>query len=721
MTSLSFDRDVIVHLGSFRNVALFHRGVYHLRLQLRTEGEPGVVPPSGFFSCPPAAVCDVLSTSRIDDEAFSTRSFIVRFRDEEHVLNEGCSFRAESMNALESSRMLLTVELHFCPLVSSKAGAYVIPSDPSFTVLVSQTLCIQKASTLHELHPVRFKDQQVDLEVYLHCDITRFCYSNLRLTDVLGQPETVWPNTRRVLSESEASRLTESLVKPALTNHSNLQVALGPILRAYCGLGKDEADNLNQRLKEAVSIGFDLIGWQQRVVGDFREQEAGVEKELLALIERLNAESCALYALVFSILPCICGPLFVIGRRAYREQLRGYWGCQVLTQTVAFEEADWAQVCDEKQLLDGLKCRIIAEEEKASGLARNLSVFDTDFHRFPLKLPKALLQSYSAKEQPCIPTTLPPSPPRPCGYGSEEEVPLSRHHVIVLQHGFLGNSYDMRLMRNSLALDMSTGSETDRGERFHYLCASSNDENNQDSIEDMAARLAQEVATFILDKVPHAASLGDNLRVSFVGHSLGGLVIRCALEDPALSFIRKSLHCYASLATPHLGTIYSASPLVSAGMRALWQYQRSPALQQLVLEDGGGDGSVAASRIYKLSENTTLRDFRHVVVVAALKDQYVPLRSARMQVDDLRASRDAKHGATVVQMAQNLFAQIGDPTKLVRVTLELGSTEDFASVDVMIGRAAHISYLEHTPTAVLVAHILAPFLCSTLKSRSDET
>ena len=721
MSHLTYDRDVLVHVGSMRNVALHNRGFYFIKLALLSGSS--AISPCGFFSCPPTLhshvagrkmvgpfgpeSCD-LGTSRIDDESFSTRAFLVRYRDEEHILNEGCSFRAENINALESSRMLLQIELHFCPLAAlplateSETIRQSIPGDATqYTCLATVNLCISKTSLLHDVVPVRFQ-QRTELEVAIHCDITRFSYGS-RLADLLGPPESVSAETvwTPISSAATAAYLIDCLVKPVIMNRDQLILAIEPLLCAYRGLGHEEAENLKLRLAETTTPphmqDHDLESLQQKLVSGSHDQEV-LQEHVLSFIDAINAECSALYALVFSILPRIYPMWFNASLRAHQRKMADYWTRQSVTHIVPFAN-NWSQGCEEKKLL-GVLAKAIALEKS---LARGLPIFDNEFHRLMHRLPRALIQKFS--------NTSPLSQPALSEETAAKALSGPIHHIVCLQHGFLGNSYDMATLKNALAFEMSTLCAENENEKFHFLCAKSNDEDNQDSIENTATRLAVEVAAFISDKVAPGEVRDGNFRVSFIGHSLGGLVIRKALEAASLLFIHRRLHSYISLATPHLGTIYSDSPLVSVGMRALWQYQRSPALQQLVLEDGD-DGSVAASCLFALSAQDVLKGFRHVVVVSALGDQYVPIQSARMQIDEKRVARDTKNGQSVVKMAESLYQQIGDPTKLIRITLDIGSTEDFSSVDNMIGRAAHISYLEHIATCILLAHLFMPLLVS---------
>ena len=53
------------------------------------------------------------------------------------------------------------------------------------------------------------------------------------------------------------------------------------------------------------------------------------------------------------------------------------------------------------------------------------------------------------------------------------------------------------------------------------------------------------------------------VRISFIGHSLGGLIIRASL--PYLKEYKDQFYTYLTLSTPHLGLIYGNSSLVDAG------------------------------------------------------------------------------------------------------------------------------------------------------------
>lgn len=89
---------------------------------------------------------------------------------------------------------------------------------------------------------------------------------------------------------------------------------------------------------------------------------------------------------------------------------------------------------------------------------------------------------------------------------------------------------------------------------------------------EMGERLAQEVKQYIISFCP-ASCLS---RISFVGHSLGGLIIRSAL--PHLGEFSQKFYTYMSLSSPHLGYMYNSNKLFDAGMWVLKKWRKSKCL-----------------------------------------------------------------------------------------------------------------------------------------------
>jgi hypothetical protein len=100
--------------------------------------------------------------------------------------------------------------------------------------------------------------------------------------------------------------------------------------------------------------------------------------------------------------------------------------------------------------------------------------------------------------------------------------------------------------------------------------------------------------------------------LTFIGHSLGGVIIRAAL--PHLEDLKDSMHTFLTLSTPHMGYLYNTSSLIDAGkycelpflktlnylgMWILKRWKKSKSLQQLSLSD---EKNIHESFMYKLSQ-----------------------------------------------------------------------------------------------------------------------
>lgn len=95
----------------------------------------------------------------------------------------------------------------------------------------------------------------------------------------------------------------------------------------------------------------------------------------------------------------------------------------------------------------------------------------------------------------------------------------------------------------------------------------------------MGHRLATEIKNHIIEFFPP-----DTLdRISFVGHSLGGVIIRAAL--PRLMDLREKFHTFISFSSPHIGYKVNASSVIEAGIWVLQKFKNSNCLKQLTMHD----------------------------------------------------------------------------------------------------------------------------------------
>lgn len=84
----------------------------------------------------------------------------------------------------------------------------------------------------------------------------------------------------------------------------------------------------------------------------------------------------------------------------------------------------------------------------------------------------------------------------------------------------------------------------------------------------MTDRLVNEILSHISSfHLPHYPS-----RISFVGHSLGTIIIRAAIARPQMKHLLPKMHTFLSLSGPHLGTLYNNSGLVNMGKLHFYCY-----------------------------------------------------------------------------------------------------------------------------------------------------
>lgn len=89
-------------------------------------------------------------------------------------------------------------------------------------------------------------------------------------------------------------------------------------------------------------------------------------------------------------------------------------------------------------------------------------------------------------------------------------------HVFVLVHGFQGNHGDMRALRNQITYVYPESV---------VLLSTANEDQTEGDIMEMGERLATEVKSYITAFCP----INCLSKLSFIGHSLGGLIIRASL------------------------------------------------------------------------------------------------------------------------------------------------------------------------------------------------
>uniref|UniRef100_A0A8C4NLX1 Family with sequence similarity 135 member B n=1 Tax=Dicentrarchus labrax TaxID=13489 RepID=A0A8C4NLX1_DICLA len=189
-------------------------------------------------------------------------------------------------------------------------------------------------------------------------------------------------------------------------------------------------------------------------------------------------------------------------------------------------------------------------------------------------------------------------------------------HLVVCVHGLDGNSADLRLVKTFIELGLP-------GSRLDFLMSERNQTDTFADFDTMTDRLLDEIIQHIQ---LYNLTIG---RISFIGHSLGNIIIRSVLTRPRFRCYLPKLHTFLSLSGPHLGTLYNNSTLVSTGLWLMQKLKKSGSLLQLTFRD---HVDPRKTFLYLLSQKPGIQFFKNVVLVASPQDRYVPFHSARIEM-----------------------------------------------------------------------------------------
>ncbi|XP_061123297.1 protein FAM135B isoform X4 [Syngnathus typhle] len=249
-------------------------------------------------------------------------------------------------------------------------------------------------------------------------------------------------------------------------------------------------------------------------------------------------------------------------------------------------------------------------------------------------------------------------------------------HLVVCVHGLDGNSADLRLVKTFIELGLP-------GSRLDFLMSERNQADTFADFDTMTDRLLDEIIQHIQ---LYNLTIG---RISFIGHSLGNVIIRSVLTRPRFRCYLARLHTFLSLSGPHLGTLYNNSTLVSTGLWLMQKLKKSGSLLQLTFRD---NLDPRKTFLYLLSQKPGLQFFKNVVLVASPQDRYVPFHSARIEMCKT-ALKDKSTGPVYTEMINNLLQPLVEAKdcRLIRQNVfhALPNT-----ANTLIGRAAHIAVLD---------------------------
>lgn len=296
-------------------------------------------------------------------------------------------------------------------------------------------------------------------------------------------------------------------------------------------------------------------------------------------------------------------------------------------------------------------------ETQESG--RTTTIVFEEFHRWDEMQPVYTQESFLDRSTPYL---------LPALHDDRVKPPDAAVHLVVCVHGLQGTPYDLQLYKAYLELAFPNVC-------FNFLLSTANEEDTFTDFNTMTDRLLQEFLSYM------ESCFTPTSHISFIGSSLGNIVIRCLLTRQEMAPYISRLHTFISICGPHLGTLH-ASSIVGTGMWVMRKWFKSQSLLQLSLRDGS---SPRDSFLYHLSLCAGFEYFKNVLLVGSHQDKYVPFHSARLQPHsgyDLISS----------EMIQNLLQPMQQAkVNLIRYNIDHPLALNSNS---LIGRAAHIAMLD---------------------------
>lgn len=229
-------------------------------------------------------------------------------------------------------------------------------------------------------------------------------------------------------------------------------------------------------------------------------------------------------------------------------------------------------------------------------------------------------------------------------------------HLIVMVHGLYGCSTDMRLLRVFLELAQPRSNI-----RFLMSRANEREETFKD-FDTLGARLAKEIVEHIKKYSKKPA------RISFIGFSMGNVIIRSALAKAELKPLHRFLHTFLSLCGPHVGTVFNTSFVVNMGMWYLQRFENTASLKQMMLAD---NQDVRKTYLYRLSKDKGLAHFKNILLVGSADDYIVPIHSAHIKLAKHIVRDTTALGAAYREMLRNILKPLIDKPDLNLVRLEV--------------------------------------------------
>ncbi|KAI4987702.1 hypothetical protein ZWY2020_028460, partial [Hordeum vulgare] len=716
--------EVAVYIHRFHNLDLFQQGWYQMKISAMWEGESGK-DTSFTRKAPDVGADDALGIWRIDgaDNSFYTQPFRIKYARQDIYLSVMVSFNI--LNGAEegpaASAVILKYELIYAPTLEN--GSDIQSSSATSSAALHEFRIPRKALLgLHSYCPVHFDAFHavlVDLTlhiVYLKAGANK---SSLKIPDQ-GLRPTAHQIVKALLTSREM--LLEELKK--------ISGAVGKTIEdlddADFSLGKYESLQSSKPVHPDSGKVFPVttkgVGHLAGILHDFLERPNDVvdgtsdgmlytlsSEELLELFITVSSQLSLLWNAFLKFHRINKTKIMDYLRDIWAVDRKAEWSIWTNHSKIEIPHRYLRSMSDDPSyrhsLLRVSGSRKFHEDPVQNSASRaelhrksiaqmkinTRSVQDMHIYADPSRVPVVLI------EQHVMVVPQHGSNKDFASSSSEQKdtivLPKLQGEYLALKNinakkGGPGHHLDLRLVRNQWLL-LDPGAEC--------LMSEANEDKTSGDFKEMGGRLAGEVVAFLKKKVDKLARHGGckELKLSFVGHSIGNIIIRTALAEPALQPYLKNLYTYMSISGPHLGYWYSSNSLFNSGLWLLKKLKGAQCIHQLTFSD---DQDPQNTFFYRLCKSKTLENFKNIILLSSPQDGYVPYHSARIELCPAASSDTSRKGQVFTEMLNNCLDQIRAPSSETRIFMRCDVNFDQSAhgrnLNTMIGRAAHIEFLE---------------------------
>lgn len=749
-------QEVAIYLHRFHNLDLFQQGWYQIKVTMRWEDDghasPGTPARVVQYEAPNLGD-DIHGVWRIDDtdNSFSTQPFRIRYARQDVLLSVMISFNLflDKFEGPSTSAVILKFELMYAPILENGIGMQDSLDAYACSAAVHEFRIPPKSLLgLHSYCPVHFDAFHavlVDLSVHItllkadvhmpppkvssdHSTVKKVAGENsIGSNKAIGHLDSVDSKQFMLVKAFLAARdiLLEELKKLSKEIDQAIDLTdftsnaddpkFSPLHKAALAIAEAEGSRRGKPYNSVEKINgvveFQTDGFHQALSGD----------DLLSYFDSLGNQVLYLWNLFLKLHRVHKTKILEFLRDAWATDRRAEWSIWMIYSKVDMphhyissgaEESSFhgmrGKASSLRKLTDDpaqtaamraeLHRRSIAQMRINHRSIQDLHIFGDPSH-IPIVLVErvvnAPMRSTSGSSYFRNLDNRDPSLPTGLGFKAMNKSSVDSTQkngrvlkIVVFVHGFQGHHLDLRLVRNQwLMIDP----------KVEFLMSEVNEEKTSGDFREMGLRLSQEVISFVkkkMDKVSRSGTL-RSIKLSFVGHSIGNVIIRSALSESIMEPYLRYLFTYVSISGPHLGYLYSSNSLFNSGLWLLKKLKGTQCIHQLTFTD---DSDLQKTFFYKLCKQKTLENFRNIILLSSPQDGYVPYHSARIELCQASSWDYSKKGKVFLEMLNDCLDQIRAPSCEHRVFMRCDVNFDTSShgrnLNTYIGRAAHIEFLE---------------------------